>query len=241
MKKILKKIVPRKLKDNIFLKEKMFELYLFIKNKKNGISYSQQGEDILLIKSELLDINKKGFYVDIGAHHPKLLSNTYIFYKAGWSGVNIDPIEGMKKKFKKRKRDINLEIGISNDNKTLNYYMFDPAPYNTTDTERVKELANENLFPYKKIEIKTKRLCEILDEYAKDKKIDFMSIDVEGCELEVLQSNNWNKYKPKILLIEIHNLDFDNLNKNTIHLYLTKLGYKLFSRTLFNSFYKLED
>lgn len=238
IKKIIKKIIPNKIKKNHWLREKVSEILLLYRNNKFGISYSQQGEDIMLIKSEILELNKKGFYVDIGAHHPKIFSNTYLLYKAGWSGINIDPIQEMEKRFKSRKMDINLNIGISSNNKFLDYYSFHPSPYNTVDADRVKELEKEKLFPYKKEKIETKRLSEVLNKYAKDKEIDFMSIDVEGFELDVLQSNDWNKFKPKIILIEIHNVDFNNLGQNPIHSYLTKLGYELFARTPFNSFYK---
>jgi hypothetical protein len=127
MYKIIKKILPQK------MKEKIYEWYWLINNKKIGVSYSQYGEDILLIKSDILQLNKKGFYVDIGANHPKIYSNTYKFYKAGWTGINIDPIPEMTNKFKQRKRDINLNIGISNNELEIDYYIFKTNQLNTID------------------------------------------------------------------------------------------------------------
>ena len=230
--KLIKRILPPN------LKEKMLEWYWLIKNKSVGISYSQQGEDILLLKSNFFPNNKKGFYIDIGAHHPKILSNTYLFYKMGWHGINIDPIPGMIEKFKCRKRDTNLNIGISNNESDINYFIFKSAPLNTTDKNRVEELNRENIFPEKQIEIKTQKLSKVLKEYVKNEEIDFLSINVEGCELDVLKSNDWNVFKPKIIIVEITNLDMDKLENNEIHTYLSKLGYKLFARTPFNSLYK---
>ena len=65
-----------------------------------------------------------GFYVDVGAHHPKRFSNTYFFYKKGWYGINIDATPGIMENFKKmRKRDINLNIGISDTTGERDFYI----------------------------------------------------------------------------------------------------------------------
>src|SRR3989344_4572766 len=71
-------------------------------------SYSQSGEDMIL--RSIFDDKKEGFYVDVGAFHPKLYSNTYYFYKRGWRGINIEPNPGAN--FGIRKGDINLKCGI---------------------------------------------------------------------------------------------------------------------------------
>jgi FkbM family methyltransferase len=232
MKNIIKKILPE------IVKEKLLEWNWLITNRKIGISYSQQGEDILLIKSEIISLNKKGFYVDIGANHPKVLSNTYLFYKAGWNGINIDPIPNMLKKFKNRKRDINLNIGISNNPLNIDYFLYKTKQLNTLDKKVVEELKKKNIFPEKSIKIKTQKLYDVLKKYAPNKEIDFINIDVEGLELDVLKSNNWDEFKPKIIIIEIHNINLSNLEDNEVHVYLEKLGYKLFARTPYNSLYK---
>ena len=233
MKKIIKKILPLR------VREKIWEWYWLLLNIKLGFSYSQHAEDILLIKSGVLSVSKKGFYIDIGAHHPKIFSNTYKLYKSGWTGINIDPIPGMLKKFRERKKDINLNIGISNNGDPIKYYSYKNTPLNTFDTDRVEELKKEGIFPCNEIEIKTQKLCEVLKKYSPEREIDLMSIDVEGYELDVLKSNNWDKFKPKIIIIEIHNMNFNNPKDNVIHSYLDKLGYKLFARTPYNSLYKI--
>src|SRR5690554_6253894 len=75
-------------------------------------SYSQEGEDILLEK--LFEGKNDGFYVDVGAHHPRRFSNTYLLYRRGWRGINIDAMPGSMAEFRRlRGRDINLEIPIS--------------------------------------------------------------------------------------------------------------------------------
>ena len=84
-----------------------------------------------MILNRFFERKRNGFYVDVGAHHPKRFSNTYTFYKKGWRGVNIDAMPGSMEKFKKiRPRDINLEFAISNKNGTLVYHMFNEPALN---------------------------------------------------------------------------------------------------------------
>ena len=76
-------------------------------------SYSQEGEDMILMR--LFENQKMGFYVDVGAHHPKRFSNTYFFYKLGWKGINVDAMPGSMTAFNRiRARDINIEKPVSN-------------------------------------------------------------------------------------------------------------------------------
>jgi len=68
----------------------------YFRHKK---SYSQDGEDVVLASFYENMKNYRGFYVDIGAHHPVRFSNTWMFYKNGWKGINIDPTPGSMKAF----------------------------------------------------------------------------------------------------------------------------------------------
>ena len=90
-------------------------------------SWSQEGEDLLL--KRVFEGQSVGFYVDIGAHHPKRFSNTYLFYRMGWRGINIDAMPGSMSAFNKiRSRDINIEAGVGEKATQLDYYIFnDPA------------------------------------------------------------------------------------------------------------------
>lgn len=166
-------------------------------------SYAQEGEDLIL--QRIFERQAKGFYVDVGAHHPFRFSNTYLFYKKGWRGINLDAMPDSMKPFNKyRKRDINLEIPVGRDGEKLNYCIFNEPALNTFDETRIDDIIKKpeyNLI--KKIEIKIRSLKNILDEYLPNgQKIDFMSIDVEGLDFEVIQSNDWEKFRPKILLVE---------------------------------------
>ena len=101
-------------------------------------SWSQEGEDMVLRR---IFEKKNGFYVDVGAHHPIRFSNTYFFYRIGWSGINIDAMPGSMQAFKKsRVRDINLELGVSNHNANLDYYIFNDTALNTFSVKNFEKI-----------------------------------------------------------------------------------------------------
>ena len=205
-----------------------------------NVSYSQEGEDMIL--KRIFEGQNTGFYIDVGAHHPRRFSNTYYFYKNNWQGINIDAMPGSMEIFKKeRARDINLEIGISSKSGELTYFIFDEPALNSFNEElslqRVKD-TKYNLS--KKITVNTDRLDSILSKYLNNRQIDFMSIDVEGHEMEVLKSNNWELFRPKYLLIELLNSDLDSIKEDSTYQFLTKIGYKLFAKT-FNTYFFVED
>jgi FkbM family methyltransferase len=194
-------------------------------------SYSQFGEDLVL--ATFLDVysKKNGFYVDIGAYQPKKFSNTFFYYKKGWHGINIDAKPGSMKPFiKKRKRDINLEVGISVEEKEIEFNIFEESAFNTFSRELAESSMLEGIRLKEKVLVTTARLESVLDKYvAVNQRIDFMSVDVEGFDLEVLKSNNWDKYKPEYILAEMHNVDIVNIENSLIYQYLANKGYKLVS------------
>lgn len=208
-------------------------------------SYAQEGEDILLKRIfEYRNINNGGFYVDVGAHHPQRFSNTYFFYKRGWNGINIDATPFSMKLFNElRKRDINLEFAVSDKQETLTYYMFNEPALNSFD----KELSlKRNLLEHYSIletkNINTITLENILDKYLpKNQDIDFLSIDVEGFDFQVLKSNNWEKYSPKVVLIEILSKDIESMIGSEVYIYMKKLNYKYYAKSVHTHFFIKED
>jgi FkbM family methyltransferase len=206
-----------------------------------NLSYSQEGEDLVL--KRIFGLQNKGFFVDIGAHHPKRFSNTYIFYLEGWRGINIDALPGIKNIFDiERPEDINLELGVSEKEGDLIYYSFNEPALNTFDkAEADKKNGLQHYYIEKELKIKTYPLSYILNKYLKTNvHIDFMTIDVEGFDLQVLKSNDWQKYKPNIILIEELRTDVEKiLRESEIYKYLKTKGYLLHYRTFNTSFYKL--
>jgi len=201
-------------------------------------SYSQEGED-MIVRQLLKDV-EAGFYVDVGAHHPKRFSNTYYFYKKGWSGINIDAMPGSMRLFSRvRPRDINIEAAVANGKKELLFYIFNEPALNTFDEKLALEYSNENHPVINKELITTRTLTEILKEnLPKNQKIHFMSIDVEGLDLEVLKSNDWNMYRPSYLLIETHYTDIDDVTDSELYKFVINNGYKMISKTILTLFFK---
>lgn len=198
------------------------------------LSYSQSGEDMVL--DTIFNGVKKGFYIDVGANNPFIQSNTYHFYKEGWNGINIDALPNSMRAFNKsRRRDINIENAISDKEEVLEYYMFSSTFYNSfskDDAEKSKKVSE--LLEIRKI--KTQKLSDILDKHS-IQRIDFMSVDVEGFDLNVLKSNNWQKYRPKVIVTECFAKDFAELDKNEIYNFLKERNYTQFCNTPTNMFY----
>lgn len=231
LQQILKKILPKA------VKEKIIE---FRNNNLDGYatkSYSQEGEDMIL--KRLFGGQKFGFYVDVGAHHPKRFSNTYYFYKKGWRGINIDAMPGSMIAFDKlRPRDINIERPISDKKQILTYYAFNEPALNTFSKELAVEYEKENYFIKFTRDIETTTLEDVLDRnLPKNQDIDFLSVDVEGLDFMVLKSNNFEKYKPKIVLIEILGNSFSEIENNKIADYLRQCGYSIFAKTVNTVFF----
>lgn len=173
-------------------------------------SYSQHGEDLILTK--LLKRTKNLFYIDVGANHPEKLSNTKYFYERGSRGINIDANPELIKEFYvQRPEDINLNIGIAPTEGEMTFYVLDSNDLSSFS----KSSADENCVEYNskiraQINVKTSPLVKIIEEYATDKTIDFLSVDAEGFDLKVLQSNDWQKYRPRFVLVET-NQDLENI------------------------------
>lgn len=195
-------------------------------------TYSQQGEDVIL--RILFHGVKDGFYVDVGAHHPKQYSNTYYFYKKGWRGINIDAMPGSMQKFRKaRPRDINLEVGVSKTGGSRKYYAFNEPGLSGFSRQNSEKRSSESgrYIDFTK-QIETFPLNEILDRHLPEQQtIDFLSVDVEGLDVEVLESNDWNKYTPSVVLAEALDLSkLEEIYRSPVYRLLKEKGYFLFSK-----------
>ena len=195
-------------------------------------SYAQEGEDLIL--DRLLDGVPNGFYVEVGSHHPFRFSNTFLFYRRGWNGVCVDPLPGSKLLFNKwRPRDVAVEIGISEVSSRLKYYTFNEPALNTFDQQVAEEYAR--LEQYKIIniqEIDTVPLSKILDSYlSANKKINILSVDAEGLDLQVLRSNDWIKYRPNYIVAECLQTDLEILLEDPVAIFLSTVGYHAYAKT----------
>jgi len=213
------------------------------KNRMAIKSFSQDGEDLILWS--FLKYKKNGFYIDIGAHHPLRFSNTHLFYKNGWRGINVDPTPGSMKMFDKlRPLDINLEVGVSDKSEDQIFYMFDEPALNSFDKEI--SLSRHNSSEYSIIDTKTIEiytLDDIIEEYFPKSisQIDFLTIDAEGHDFNVIRSINLNKYKPRIIAIEIIELTINDILNDRIANYLSKYGYSMIAKCKRTAFFSYDE
>lgn len=194
-------------------------------------SYSQEGEDMILRR--IFEKQTRGFYVDVGAHHPRRFSNTCHFYENGWSGINIEPNpDGFALLERARKRDINIQCGVSSKHGTLVYSMFDEPALNTFDPDIASQRAGTSLLLETR-EVRVEPLTDILDNYIpRGTAIDFMNIDVEGHDLVVLRSNNWTRYRARVVIAESIGSSLDVALNSDITRFMLDNGYSLFAKTV---------
>jgi len=216
-----------------------FSLYPNPQYLHHNLSYSQEGEDMIL--SRFFENKENGFYVDVGAHHPQRFSNTYLFYLRGWRGINIDAMPGSMESFNKiRVGDINLEFPISDCHQTLTYYEFnEPALNGFCRDISMKRNGTGNYRIISERDLKTYTLSEVLNKYLPTGQIiDFLTVDVEGLDLQVLKSNNWHKYRPQIVSVEDLNIfSISQIHQSKIALFMEKQNYTLYAKTINNLFF----
>ena len=176
-----------------------------IKYKK--ISYSFNAVDLII---DYMFKKNTGIYLDIGSQHPISNNNTYLLFKRGWSGVNIDLDKKNIDLFNvSRPNDINLNYAISSSvsEKKL-YFYHDNSPINTLNAE----VSNFQKASVKEIKtIKTITLNKVLEDLNFNKDIDYMNIDVEGHELDIFEGFNLTKYKPRVISVEYLDLKMKRL------------------------------
>ena len=207
----------------------LFRQTYFKKINKNF--YSQFGEDKILyeIISKKL---KKGFYVDVGCFHPKKYSNTYMLYKRGWRGVNIDMEKDKIETFDiARPNDFNFLGAVSD--KIEKVKIFRNQKFGVSSTLNKNMINKENIIDESVIETCTLDYILNLSPF-KNKEIDLLNIDTEGNDLKVLKSLNFNIYKPKIIIIETHLKDIDKILVSEPYKFLINKSYKLSSWNIYS-------
>jgi FkbM family methyltransferase len=181
------------------------------KKQDYTVSYAQNYED-RIIEAFFPDINK-GVYVDVGANHPFYHSVTKIFYDKGWRGINIEPNPMLFNQLaEKRPEDNNLMIGVGDKQGS-----FDLRVYHSKDgLEGISTLSSQMKDNYSiNIDKDTKNFSDVtiqvdtlkrLFTSQKVEHIHFMKVDVEGFEYEVLQGNDWKKFRPELICIEANHM-----------------------------------
>ena len=205
-------------------------------------TFSADGEDIILRK--FLSGLDSGFYVDLGAHDYKDGSNTFYFYLLGWSGICVDPLPGIKKKFLRyRPRDIFIDKAVisnaSSSNKIdFNYYK-DFPDNSTTSEQRILDLKNNfKRSPSSVIQVETISISNLVKNYIGSKEVNLLNIDIEGGETDILKNIIDNKIYPWIICVEEIGKYADNIiSDSSTYKLLNENSYLFMGRTFLTSIY----
>ena len=220
-----------KILNKIYLNLQNFYKKIILQDKY----YSFSGIDIVLKK--IFYQQEKGFYIDVGCQNPIKNNNTYLLYKKGWEGINIDLDEDNINLFNSaRPNDSNFNKAVSSDVKDVELYFYHKkSPINTID-KKTSEFQKAKVTSVKKITTDTLNNIISNTKY-KSQIFDLLSIDVEGHELEVLKGFDLNKYSPKVIVVEyldlnvskleIKNLSIENVLNSEIYKYLVSKNYIL--------------
>ena len=221
LKRILNKI---HIIHSIFIKHKFF-----IQRK----SYSMDNEDTAVLN--YFKNKRNGFYVDVGCYHPIHRNNTYLLHKKNWNGINIDTSEFSIDLFNFiRPKDLNYNCAISNKNEIIKlFYQKKLSQLTTTEINQAKTVFQGNI---KEKEIQAYTLDNILNKSKyKGIIIDFLDIDVEGADLKVLKGLSFDKYKPELVCVEIHE---KKVNQSEIYNFLIDKDYELIWSGIFSHLFK---
>lgn len=218
---------------------KIQNYFNFAKNilgKKHKTSYSQCGEDIIIdfIFSALIK-KQKPTYLDLGAHHPYKMSNSYLFYKNGSNGVCVEPdpvLFNYFKNYRKRDKCLNLGVNISNENEA-NFYILKNAKALNTFSKLEAEKSGKEI--EKVIKIPLLNINEIIEKYFITAP-DFISIDIEGLDFDVVKTLNFENNRPKVICIET--LEYSTQIKNIdIIKFLESKNYLAYADTYINTIF----
>ena len=201
-----------------------------------SVSFALYAEDVLLPHMHPQDT---GFYVDVGAFHPQVLSNTYKLYLKGWDGLTIEPNPGVADTFRRaRPRDTHLTLGIAERESELTYYKFHDGAQNTFDAARAAELRADQIG---EVSVRCTPLNDVFEQHCRDRHVDLLNVDCEGRDLEVIHSLDWRRHRPTMLIVE----DFEQFEagaspapvSSAIRSFMLGQDYAVASQAVFSFFY----
>lgn len=164
------------------------------------VSYAGNHEDVVLARA--LGLEPSGFYVDVGAAHPRQGSVTKAFYDAGWSGINIEPVPHFVELLTtERERDTTLNCALGTEPGTLTLYYGRSAYGATADRSHAIEQVDDE-HPLHEVTVPVRTLADVWHEHGQGRAVDFLKVDVEGAEREVLAGADLAAMAPRIVVVE---------------------------------------
>ena len=197
------------------------------------ISFAQDGEDVLLRR--VFPVARSGFYIDVGANDPIQDSVTRHFYDRGWHGVNVEPIAGLCGRLRDaRPHDINLNLGLSDRDGQLTFHESPDLPGWSTFSAGLAASYRDRGMELREYQVPVTTLANVCAEHVRG-PIDFLKVDAEGLEREVLAGGDWTRWRPRIVVVE------NAWPEHWEHLLLDS-GYLLARQSRMNRFYtRVED
>ncbi len=202
-------------------------------------SCAQEGEDRVLAR--FIGAQRTGFYVDVGAFDPVRFSNTWILYRRGWRGVNIEPSpEGARRLQRLRPGDVTLNVGVAGSAGAMQYHAFNDPALNTFDAELAASRDDGKTYRIVgRSTVAVERLDVLLDRHVPPgREIDLLTVDVEGLDLEVLRSNDWARFRPEYVLAEALGFELYRAESAPLPVFMTGVGYRLVAKTMNTLFFQ---
>lgn len=200
------------------------------------VSFSQSGEDIL----SLYALRRLGItvpsYIDIGANHPTKYSNTYLFYLLGGRGLNIEPDPEMASLIRKeRPRDETLNVGAGKESGELEFFVMAQSAFNTFSKAEAEEVQHTSGIALRKtMKIKVVDIGALLREGGFSP--DFMNVDVEGMDMDILASIDWERTRPAVVCVET--VDYATQQKRPeVTDFMRSKGYAPYADTFLNTIF----
>lgn len=192
-------------------------------------TWSQYGEDLVI--DRLLGNKRHGTYIDIGANDPNLINNTRRFYDRGWSGANVEPDPDKHTRLvASRPRDMNIHCGVGSKTEPQMFYRMSADMLSTFSKTAAELYQRQGYAVVEEIPVKLIPLAEVFERVGRP--VDFLSVDVEGFEVDVLKSNDWSVHRPTLLLVEMMH------DANHIEAMLAEVGYEIVWRNSTNAIFR---
>lgn len=206
------------------------------------VSYAQNGEDVVL--SRAFPAGYRGLYIDVGAADPLNHSVTKHFYDHGWRGINVDPSPGWYALLcSQRPDEVNLQAGVGREEGVLTLYEGPPGhPGGATFSEQQAKAYEAELGrPLDTVEVPMTTLARICADHVGDHTIDFLKVDAEGFERPVLEGADWDRWRPRVVVVEATEPNRPIPNHEAWEDVLTAAGYRFVLFDGLNRFYVRDE
>jgi FkbM family methyltransferase len=197
-------------------------------------SYSQTGEDRII---QAMLPEPTGFYVDVGSNDPVRFSNTFALYRRGWRGLVVDANEALIRRHRLvRPRDVCVHAAVSDREGTAEFTEFADPLVSSLDPDHVRSWSGRQRVVRRR-QVRTERLTSILRAGGAPARFDLLSVDVEGHDLAVVASLDFDAYRPRLVVAEMHDFAIARAGAHPVVAHLAARGYDLAGYVVANGYF----